>query len=201
MSRLKPVFFLPVLLLSSFGFIANPLPPAKWVISSAYSLKVAGSTNVNKFACVITDYSMSDTLICYRNKTGAPLKLSGRLQLEVQDFDCQNAIMTKDLRKTLKAKDFPVLTIRFLSLNRYPDLKKKSDEIKGIVLIGLAGVTKQYEVDYKFIPGDAGSLNLKGSRQINFSDFNIVPPRKIGGMIRTNNELNVEFNLKMRVLD
>jgi hypothetical protein len=201
MYRSKHLIFLLLILLSGSAFTGRIPPAVKWVISSSCSLKVAGSTNVNKFTCVIADYSKPDTLVCYRNTSGNALKLSGRLQLEVQDFDCHNVIMTKDLRKTLKAKDFPLLTIRFISLNRYPDLNKKSDEIKGIVLIGLAGVTKQFEVDYKFIPGDAGSLILIGSRAINFSDFNIVPPRKIGGMIQTNNELNVEFNLRMRILD
>ena len=199
MLHFNPLLFL--ILLSGFSFI-NYLPPTtKWVISSASSLKVAGSTNVNKFNCVIANYSRPDTITCYRNNAGASLKLSGRLELEVQEFDCHNAIMTKDLRKTLKAKDFPLLTIRFISLSRYPDLNKKSDEIKGIVLINLAGVAKQFEVDYKVIPDKTKSLVLISSRQINFSDFNIVPPRRIGGMIQTNNELNVEFNLRMRVSD
>lgn len=201
MSPFKRLLFLFLVLLTGFSFTRRSLPTVKWVLSSACFLKVSGSTNVNKFTCMIADYSKPDTLVCYRNSAGNPLKLSGRLQLEVQAFDCHNQIMTKDLRKTLKAKDFPLLTIRFMSLNRYPDLNKRSDEVKGIVLIGLAGVTKQFEVDYKFIPGDAGSLILIGSKQLNFSDFNIVPPRKIGGMIQTNNELNVEFNLRMRVLN
>jgi hypothetical protein len=109
--------------------------------------------------------------------------------------------MTRDLQKTLKAKTFPKLIIRFISLNRYPRFNNQTDAISGVVTIELAGVTKQYEVDYKFVSDGAQFLTLIGTRRVNFSDFNLIPPRKMGGMIQTFNELNVEFNLKMKVLD
>lgn len=70
-----------------------------------------------------------------------------------------------------------------------------------MVYIELAGVNKRFEVDYRYKPEGANSATLIGTRKINFSDFNLVPPRKIGGMIQTHNELNVEFNLKVRVLN
>jgi hypothetical protein len=69
------------------------------------------------------------------------------------------------------------------------------------VIIELAGVSRRFEVDYKMVSADGSIINLVGSRQVNFSDFNITPPRKVGGMIRTNNELSVVFNLRMKVLD
>jgi hypothetical protein len=91
--------------------------------------------------------------------------------------------------------------VRFVNLNRYPDLTGKQDRIKGVVAIELAGVTKRFDVDYKVFSIGEDAINLIGSRQVNFSDFNIVPPRKIGGMIQTDNELNVMFNLRLKVID
>jgi hypothetical protein len=167
----------------------------KWVINNGCSLKVGGSTNVNKFSCVIRNYNKPDTLIFYKGPSSQPIKMEGTLTLDVQNFDCHNPVMTGDLRKTLKAKEFPHLIVRFKSLSKYPDLNNKADAIKGIVSIELAGVTKQFTIDYKFIHNGRDSLVLTGNRQINFSDFNIVPPTKIGGMIRTNDELDIEFNL------
>ncbi len=41
---------------------------------------------------------------------------------------------------------------------------------------------------------------LKGVREIKFSDFKIVPPRKVGGMIQTSDILNAEFNLALQLL-
>jgi hypothetical protein len=163
------------------------------------SLKVDGTTNVNSFSCIIKNYSKPDTILVNRNAS-QHVKLNGNIRLEIQNFNCHNPVMTSDLRKTLKAKEHPHLVIRFLSISQYPatTVNKAS---KGIVSIELSGITKLFEVDYQVVSADIDHINLIGSRKINFSDFKIVPPSRLGGMIRTNNEINVVFDIKMKVLD
>lgn len=197
----KLILFLLFFLLSAFGWQASKPQATKWVIMQGGSLKVEGSTNVNKFNCVVDNYAKPDTLLVYKNNPKGSVPVSGILKLDVQDFDCHNPVMTSDLRKTLKVKAFPKLTIRFLNLSKYPDLSGGAESIKGMVAIELAGVTKRFEVDYKFISAGEKAISLIGTRQVDFSDFNIVPPRKIGGMIQTNNELNVIFKLRIKVVD
>lgn len=191
------------LLILCSGFYLEKRKPylTKWVINRGCSLKVGGSTNINKFDCVISNYAQPDTLTFYKNNINQSLKITGSINLDVQNFNCHNPVMTSDLRKTLKAKQFPNLSIRFISLSKYPTFNDQINAVTGVVSIELAGITKKYEVDYKFISDGTKSLNLIGSRKVNFSDFNIIPPRKLGGMIQTNNELTVEFNLKMKVLE
>lgn len=177
-------------------------PPAdksalRWVISSGCSLHVNGNTNINKFSCAITNYSRPDTISINRIADQS-LQLSGNMQLDVQYFDCHNAIMTADLRKTLKAKEYPRMGIYFIDMDRYP--APGASGVKGTVVISLAGVSKRFEVDYRTVAADAHQIQLEGTRKINFSDFNLTPPRKLGGMIKTNNELSVVFNLNLRVL-
>lgn len=169
----------------------------KWVISNGCSLKVNGSTNVNQFSCVIENYSRPDTITA-TSAVNQAVKLSGNIQLDVKNFDCHNSIMTADLRKTLKYKEHPKLMIFFINMNQYPDKGKWG--LKGSVLIVLAGVSKHFDVDYKLVAADKTMMILEGSRKVNFSDFNLTPPRKLGGMIRTNNELDVIFNLRLKVL-
>ncbi len=200
MFKLIPFFTLLVILLPGYSFDANTQVPVKWVISGNGYLKVGGTTNINKFNCAIANYIKPDTISFFKNSASGALKLTGLIHLDLQRFDCHNKMMTKDLRKTLKATDFPQLIIRFISLSKYPDLDKDS-EAKGIVVIGLAGVTRQFEMDYRFMADGGKSIALIGSHKINFSDFNLIPPKKMGGVIKTNNELAVEFSLKMRVLD
>jgi hypothetical protein len=171
----------------------------RWVIINGCSLKVDGSTNVNNFSCAISNYNKPDTILVTRNVS--PVLLNGNIQLDVQNFDCHNGIMTADLRKTLKAKEFPKLVIRFLNISRYPDADARQAVTKGAVFIELAGVSRRFDVDYKVVSADNNYINLVGSRVVNFSDFNLTPPRKLGGMIRTKNELSVEFNLRLKVLN
>jgi hypothetical protein len=108
--------------------------------------------------------------------------------------------MTADLRKTLKVKQFPKVMIYFISMSKDPEQAGKQ-EIKGSVVIVLAGVSKRMDVDYKVISAEKNYISMVGSRKINFTDFDITPPRKLGGMIQTNNELSVVFTLKMKVLN
>jgi hypothetical protein len=173
----------------------------KWVITKGGSISVVGSTNVNKFSCAIADYYKPDTLTFYQQNSSTAFQITGSLALDVQHFDCHNPPMTANLRKALKAKEFPYLTITFISLNRYPANLSNTETLKGLVTIALAGVSKRYEINYRITPNGKKALTLEGTRQVNFSDFNIVPPRKIGGMIQTDNALQVKFNLNVKVLD
>ena len=203
MVHLKKVFLTLLLLYLSGVFIslkeADPKPNStKWVVLKGGSLQVTGSTNINKFTCAITGYSKSDTLTVYRTPGQAPVTLTGSLNLDVKLFDCKNPVMTSDLRKTLKAKNFPVLKITFINLSRFPDLTEKTESIKGVVDIELAGVVKRFDVNYKFFKDQRNAIRLIGEREVNFSDFKLIPPRKLGGMIQTDNELKVQFEISMK---
>jgi hypothetical protein len=195
-------FLLLLLLVIISGFKSPVINPTltKWVIMNGCSLKVDGSTNINNFSCEIINYGKPDTIYINRGNN-QPVQLNGSVKLDVKNFDCHNSIMTADLRKTLKAKELPYLTIRFISLSKYPDAASKQEITKGIAVIELAGVSKQFQVDYKVVAAENTYINLVGSRKINFSDFGLTPPRKLGGMIKTNNELSVVFDLRMKVIE
>jgi hypothetical protein len=201
MQHYKTLLLFVIILLPMFSFRPGNAFPVKWVLTKECSLKVNGSTNINKFSCIIPEYIKPDTLTLSKENSNPLIKITGSMALSVQNFDCRNPMMTSDLRKTLKAKVFPEMTIKFINLSKYPDPNAKDEAIKGAVTIELAGVTKRFEVDYKYIMNGNGALKLIGTKQVNFSDFNLIPPRKIGGMIRTNNELNVEFLLNVKILN
>ncbi len=110
-------------------------------------------------------------------------------------------MMTADLRKTLKSKQFPKMVIRFISLSSFPEKTLKPYLVNGLVSIELAGIAKRFNVTYKVSPAGKDMVKLSSSREIKFSDFNIIPPRKIGGMIQTSDRLTAEFNLNFKVLN
>jgi hypothetical protein len=170
-------------------------PQTKWLISESSSLSVNGSTNVNKFSCDIASCDQADTLTVWKGENG--INLTGSVNPAVLSFDCHKAMMTRDLRKTLKARQYPRLHIRFLSLSELPNLSIRPVKITGQVEIEIAGVKKLYTVNYQ-ISDTAKVVHLIGSQQLNFSDFDLVPPHKLGGMIKTKDQLTVSFHLKMK---
>ncbi|MDR3694798.1 YceI family protein [Mucilaginibacter sp.] len=193
-----------LLLITLTSFISPGYPNAssqikKWVISENSNLRVNGSTNINTFICEIPSYDQIDTITV--NKSNKDVLLSGTINLNVKSFDCHNVIMTHDLRKTLKQDQYPVLHISFLTLNKLPDLTAKAEPVTGWVFIEIAGVRKRFEVNYQISQDNQKIIHLLGSRDVNFSDFNLIPPRKLGGMIKTNDKLSVDFHLKMKSMD
>jgi hypothetical protein len=178
------------------GFNARP---DKWIVSQHSSLRVNGSTNVNQFSCVIPAYDQADTLSV--SKKDNTVSLTGSIGLQVNSFDCHNSGMTRQLQKTLKQKQFPVLHIRFLSLSKIPELSIRPEQITGQVAIEIAGVSKHFEVNYQISRDTQQVIHLLGSRAINFSDFNLVAPQKLGGMIKTKDALSVDFQLDMKAMN
>jgi hypothetical protein len=189
-----------ILVLTGLSFQGDKSNVKKWVIAKGCSLKVDGTTNVNSFSCIISNYSKPDTILAARNNQQF-VGLNGNIKLDIQNFNCHNPVMTADLRKTLKAKEFPKLIIRFISISQYPEASTRHANTKGAVVIELAGVSKRIEVDYKVVSAEGNYINLIGSQKVHFSDFKITPPSRLGGMIRTNNEISVVFDLKLKVLD
>ncbi|WP_316784134.1 YceI family protein [Pedobacter frigiditerrae] len=170
---------------------------SRWVISENSSLSVNGTTNINKFSCAILQYPKTDTVTVAQDKNNK-IVLSGLLNIEVKNFDCSNMMMTKQLLKTLQDEKFPILRIKFLSLKETPSLDQGKSFIKGNVEIVIAGVAKRFEICYQ-LKMKNNSLELIGLQPINFSDFNLSPPKKMGKLIQAKDQLIVAFLLKMEL--
>lgn len=194
---MKKQAFAIILLLVLLGF-NPPENKAVWVVMQGSSLSVNGTTNINSFQCDINNYNLPDTITLLRGQSkGQLLPMNGKLNLEIEAFDCHNRMMTADLRKTLKAKLYPILAVKFISVNGFPDFKNPS-KITGIVDISLSGVNKRFEINYLFSGDEKQDVHLKGNQKIHFSDFNLTAPSKLGGVIKANDELLVEFRLNLK---
>jgi hypothetical protein len=170
-----------------------------WVVEKNSTLCIEGKSNVNSFSCSIDEYAKKDTIVC-ANDLSIPIRLSGEIQMDILNFNCHSTLITKDLRKTLKAGQYPTMTIRFLSLQSMPMLQHKTELIKGWVEVQLAGVVKRFELNYSFLIGKSGMMQLDGSRNFLFSDFKLSPPRKMAGLIKIKNDFHVNFHLNLRTL-
>ncbi|MBA4139362.1 MAG: hypothetical protein H0X70_02490 [Segetibacter sp.] len=132
------------------------------------------------------------------NDNTKQIRLSGELQMDVLSFNCHSSLITRDLRKTLKAEEYPKFIIRFLSIKSMPALQDKSELIKGWIEVELAGVVKRFELCYLFSKEGAGNIKLNGGRSFCFSDFKLSPPRKLAGLVKIKDDFDVNFQLILR---
>ncbi|RTL57400.1 MAG: YceI family protein [Sphingobacteriales bacterium] len=177
--------------------MGNVLTVEKWAIEQQSSLTIDGRSNVNTFKCGVKEFLRTDTLV-YMSYEGIQKRasLKGSVTININRFDCGHKFMTNDLRKTLKSDENPNLVIRFISMDKIRETNM-NQVTKGIVEIQLAGVTKQYEVNYA-IQNNNKNMILTGNRKILFSDFSLKPPTRLAGLIKVEEELNVQFQLMLK---
>lgn len=141
---------------------------------------IIGKTNVNTFTCTNTNFSSSGLVSSITSK-----KLPN-LVLKVNNFDCKNRIMTSDFRKTLNAEKYPNMQIRFLKFSQI-----SSTYYKGTVEVNIMNRKKNYDITF-FSEGPT----LVGNRKVKFSDFGIVPPKRMAGTIVVKDDLDLTFTLR-----
>lgn len=193
-------FFLALPLTKGQREKGNALTVVKWAIEQQSNLIIDGRSNVNTFQCGVKEFLHTDTLV-YMSYEGVqkPATLKGSVTININRFDCGHKFMTNDLRKTLKAEENPNMVIHFVSMDKIQQ-KNINQTTKGVVEIQLAGVTKQYEVNYTIQNNINSHLVLTGSRKILFSDFNLKPPTRLAGLIKVEEELSVQFQLMLKPL-
>ena len=171
---------------------------ARWVVEKNSSLNIQGETNINSFQCDVTEYLRADTLVYLKNDAIKKFSFTNSsLVVDVRRFDCHNRFITEDFRSALKADENPNLKIVFLTIDQFPS-NCTDQSVKGTVDVQLAHVVRRAEIDYtvKTLPGNR--IQMNGSHVFSFSDFGLKAPRKLAGLIRTKDQIKVNFQLFFR---
>lgn len=144
-------------------------------------VQITGKTNMNSFKCTNSEFKApNDTLLFAKRKLPT-------IPLKVADFNCNIKMMNIDFQKALDVSKYPYLTIQFLSFE-----KLKSHYIARVE-VKVMDVIKLYDIVFTFKEG-----KLHGKKDIKFSEFNITPPRKMGGIIKVKDNLSLVFAMNTK---
>lgn len=146
------------------------------------NVEIIGKTNINTFKCSNGNINQVNFAI---NSKGNHQNLP-EIILAVKDFDCHNKLMTKDFQAILNAANYPNLIIKFLNIS-----KTTNNLYKANIEVNIINKKKTYSIDLVY-----GDKNIYGKKNVKFSDFGIQPPKKMGGLITVNDNLELVFNLK-----
>lgn len=164
-----------------------------WLVTSSSRLEITGTTNINRFSCLSTDYTGVDTLKESRDKDGNKV-LEGFISLKTACFDCENPLVTRDFKKTLKQESYPELTFKLSMLGERPELKNKHT---GVIEISMAGVCRSYPIKCTIKSSSPEEKHLEGYKDFKFSDFGLTPPEKLFGAIKVTDNISVVFHLRL----
>lgn len=144
-------------------------------------VKINGSTNVNSFQCTNNKFK-NDGVYSFSEKN------LPNIILKVTDFDCGNKMMTKDFQRILNAEKYPEMTIKFIKFT------KAQKNFVAVVEVKMMNQSRRYSVEFEL-----ENNKMTGRKNVKFSDFNIIPPKKMGGMIVVKDDLDLTFSLATKI--
>lgn len=160
----------------------------KIIILPESDLIIVGSTNVNKFDCDFKIDLISKPMIVKFIQREEHLIFNDlKLQLEITGFDCGNKRMNSDFQDLLLGEEHPEIIIE---LDRIESIS--SEYIKANITVNLAGITKAYH-----LPVIIKEDHFIGKFKMNIRDFGLEPPTKALGLIEVDEEIEVQFDLKV----
>jgi hypothetical protein len=167
-----------------------------WLIGPETKLIIYGQTNVNSFKCKMDCYNTLDTLAYTTDDDRCMIFFTeNKMKIPVVSFDCENKMINRDFYDVLQSERHPNVEIQFVALERWTG----NTQVGGTAYITLAGIKKPFTINYD-IKSTPTLLLLKGHQKICFSDFGLQPPQKMMGMIKVQDNLEVEFHLALRAL-
>jgi hypothetical protein len=147
-------------------------------------LFISGESNVNQFT------------FSYSGKSGKTDKTRQGdeniiISIPIKDFEASNPMMYKDFLELMKESEYPRIKVSFPK-DALDSILKTNEKSCPFVEITIAGITRTYNIDCS-IARCADNFYLRGNQVVKLSDFRLKPPTRLMGLVKVNNEINVDF--------
>ncbi|RPD99984.1 YceI family protein [Aureibaculum marinum] len=159
---------------------------------SSFSLK--GSSNVNSFSCTFNVEKINNPIDVTYHVYGDKISFSNtKLVLDNSYFDCGHNKINDDLNELLKSEKYPKI---FIYLKEFSSDKNES-KVNTIIDIEIAGIRKTYNIPIQ-VDNSNNNMQISGNLNVNLSDYKLQAPKKLFGLIRVEDTIEINFNLSVR---
>ncbi len=186
------------ILLAAAAAQARAQETTKLQLEPGTELSISGTSTVHGFTCKTS--KIDATLVVDRayttdlSKIARPI-VNVRVEIPVKNLDCGNNGMNKNMYKTLKADDNPLVVY---TLSGY-DLINGTVSSFGAKTTGtlvISGKEKVVAISINAERVENSKAVAKGEYAILLTDFGIKPPSFMLGTLRVGNEIKIKFSLK-----
>lgn len=153
------------------------------LIVNEKTISVSGQTSLGGFKCDYCDESYRDTLFIDSSRSHSDQELV--FEIPVQSFSCGNFLLNRDFRKTIKAEEYPKARIRV------KNIRTKGSNYSCDLSVDLAGK----KLEYKGLELKKDNGQLQSNLILSFEQLELSTPSKMGGLIKVEEELALEFRL------
>lgn len=156
-------------------------PQEKELVITQKTITVSGHTSVGGFNCSFVRNGLKDTLSLNSNDQRVALNFD----IPVSEFGCGNFLLNRDFRKTIKAEQFPKCQVKVANLRR------NQHHYTCKLTVFLAGKTLEFD-NFQLKNTKEG---LQGQLSLSFSALSLEAPKKMGGLIKVEEQLDLQILL------
>lgn len=201
-------------MIRSFRYIAlcsllmglmTPANAQDWHLSEASQLWLAGTSSINSFECqakaMTFDYDVPHEI------RGSGFSLPGMaLVVPVRDLDCANRRMNRDMYETMRAEVYPEIRLEVHRIDLVPESSDSqathadqeqmvAPEVAIHGSMALAGVSRDITIRMRGWLDEALRLHGTGTLDVKMTDFDMVPPTALFGLIKAHDDISIRFHL------
>lgn len=151
------------------------------ILKQAFTIE--GGTSVGDFTCTYR-LEQRDTV---ETNSRLPEDSSITYYIPSDAFGCSNFLLNRDFRKTIKAKEYKDIKVEISGF------KKTGRHYTCRLKLRLAGKEKVYTDT----PLRTTADGLTGKLLVQFSEFDLTPPKKLGGMVKVKEDIKISVNLTL----
>lgn len=159
--------------------------------SKSSSLTVEGSSSIHDWEMEVTGFRAETLMRLNGEKIGEISRIA--FQSPVSGLKSGKNIMDNKAHDALKEKKFPEIKFT-LDPNSTVRLSGEKADITGMLTI--AGKTKKITLSADFKVKAADRFEVNGSVPLKMSDFGIDPPTAMMGALKTDDHIQIKFNLE-----
>lgn len=169
-------------------------------------LSISGSSNVHNFTCTCVQEFDTDMVEMQIPPQRIEILFSNSdLKIETRKLDCGKKLMNQDMYETLKADTHPFITITLKKVIQDPEYCLSSCtnwiEMNVMAEISIAGTCKMVPLFVEARQLPESNYRFISSAKLQMTDFNIDPPEALMGMIKVDNEININLDLSVRLVN
>ncbi len=171
------------------SFIAYSVDKSSW-------LSLSGTTNVNSFECLSSNGVSKGYILAEVKPDDDRINFTdARILVKVNSFDCKNPLISRDMYKALGGDQNPYIEIKLLDAKPGDEyLYSTTGNFNANVVITINGKSRTTVLNIDWSRKEGFEYHFEGSADLTMSDFGIVPPSPVMGMIRLDDNITVNFN-------
>ncbi len=198
-------YFVLLSLLSS-SFAPPRTAPFSYRILQSSRIYVEGTSNVTSFTCTCTCVQSFPRLQFEMNvrENGYRAEFDeSTLSIRTKALDCGNRGMNRDLYSALEADKYPAITLSLQEAALPTGAQLASGggwaHINAHAKLTIAGVTRNIKLPVRASQTGPHSYRFISKRSIKLTDFNIEPPTAMLGLVKVDDEIEINFDLHITV--